>query len=183
MTRTCVFLLLSWAALAVPATAGPAQVILIRHGEKPPTGHGLSQKGKERAAALVPYFLGRPEVLASGPPVAIYAQKSTPLNRSRRPVDTVKGLAKKLKLTVVEYAHEEFAAMVKEITSQRRYQGKTVVICWEHRAISDIARAFGVAAPKFPSTFDRTWIISFGKDGKPTLRDLPQKLLFGDSPR
>jgi hypothetical protein len=166
-----------------PARArGPAQVILIRHGEKPAEGHGLNQKGKERAAALVPYFLGRPEVLQYKTPVAIYAQKSTPEHRSTRPVDTVKALAKALKLDVIEYAHNDFKAMVKEISSKREYQGKMVLICWRHQAIHDIAREFGVKdAPKFPEAFDRTWIISFGKDGKPTLRDLPQKLMFGDS--
>jgi hypothetical protein len=183
MGRTIVLFLLSWSVQALPAVAGPAQVILIRHAEKPSEGHGLSQKGKERAAALVPFFLGRPEVLQYKTPVAIYAQKSTETHRSRRPVNTVKALAKKLELEVIEYAHEDFARLVKEITSNRKYDGKMVLICWEHKAIRDLAREFGVKhAPKFPDVFDRVWIISFAKEGKPpALLDLPQKLMFGDS--
>jgi hypothetical protein len=182
MKRTVVLVLVSWAACTFPASATPAQVILIRHAEKPAKGQDLSQKGKERAAALVAYFQGRPEVLQYKTPVAIYAQKSTKRNRSTRPVDTVSPLAKKLKLTLIEYAHEDFARMVKDITSRSEYAGKMVLICWEHKAIRDLAREFGVKdVPKFPSAFDRTWIISFAKDGTATLRDLPQKLMFRDS--
>jgi hypothetical protein len=168
----------------VPAFAGPAQVIIIRHGEKPPTGDGLSLKGKQRAAALVPYFLGTPEVLEYKTPTAIYAQKSTDEHRSTRPVDTVKWLARKLKLKVIEYDHDDFTKMVKEIMAKREYEGKMVLICWEHKAIKPVAEEFGVKDVKhFPDAFDRTWVISFPKDGAPTLRDLPQKLMFKDSPK
>ena len=34
------------------AYADPAEVILIRHAEKPPTGNALSPRGRERAGAL-----------------------------------------------------------------------------------------------------------------------------------
>lgn len=36
--------------------AAPAQIIIIRHAEKPPEGNQLSIKGMERAAALIPFF-------------------------------------------------------------------------------------------------------------------------------
>src|SRR5262249_9427793 len=126
---------------------------------------------------------GTPEVMEYGTPVAIYAQKSTDTHRSKRPVETVKGLAKAVKLTVIEFAHDDYAKMVREITGKPEYEGKTVLICWEHHAIRDIAVELGVKnPPKFPGAFDRIWVITFPKKGKPTLRDLPQKLMFGDSP-
>jgi len=48
--------LLVWATWACSLHADPAQVILIRHAEKPEQGHDLSLPGRQRAAALVPYF-------------------------------------------------------------------------------------------------------------------------------
>jgi hypothetical protein len=59
-----------------------------------------------------------------------------------------------------------------------------VLICWEHKAIPALAKQLGVKdPPHFPDVFDRLWVISFPRDGKPGLRDLPQKLLFGDAPK
>jgi broad specificity phosphatase PhoE len=170
--------------LAVPAAEGkPAQVFLIRHAEKPTEGDDLSQRGRERAAALVPYFLGRPEVLQFGPPVAVYAQKSTANRPSRRPVQTVQGLADALKVPVLTYSHSDAARMADEILTKPAYEGKAVVVCWEHHAIPDLARALGARdAPARwrGEAFDRTWVLTFARDGAVTVRDLPQKLLFID---
>src|SRR5580692_10946714 len=84
------------------AFSAPAQVIILRHAEKPTTGDDLNAKGRQRAAALVPYFLETPEVLEYKTPVAIYAQKSTESHKSRRPVDTIKGLAKALNQELIQ---------------------------------------------------------------------------------
>jgi hypothetical protein len=171
---------------ACSADGRPAQVILIRHAEKPPEGDDLSLKGKERAAALVPYFLGRPEVLQFKAPVAVYAQGPKKEGSSRRPVETVKGLARALQLDVIDrYTHEEFPQMVEEILAKKEYEGRMVLICWEHKVLPDIARALGVKKPPAEwhgAVFDRTWVITFVPDRKPSLADLPQRLMFGDSP-
>ena len=74
--------------------AQPAQVIIIRHAEKPDSGNGLSLKGMKRAAALVPYFLGTESLLKFGEPVAIYAQAQRHETSSIRPIETVRPLAK-----------------------------------------------------------------------------------------
>lgn len=184
MSRRLALLFAVWSAGASLAVGKPAQVILIRHAEKPDTGHELSLKGRERAAALVPYFLGNPDVLKYGAPAALYAQKSTKGHASRRPVQTVQGLADTLKLSIVSFAHEDFAAMVREISAKPAYDGKTVLICWEHKGIPDVVKAFGVKdGPSKWHGFDRTWIITFPKEGKPAFQDLPQKLMYGDSER
>ena len=65
---------------AAPLCAQPAQVILIRHAEKPPTGNMLNTKGRERAAALVPYLLETDDLTKFGKPVAIYAQQPNRVN-------------------------------------------------------------------------------------------------------
>ena len=168
------------------AAAEPAQVIIIRHAEKPDEGDDLSLAGRERAAALVPYFLGNLDVLEYKAPVAIYAQGPKTDGSSRRPVQTVKPLANALNLPVIDkYTREEFPLMVEEVRSRPEYEGKMVLICWEHKVIPGIAKAFGAmdAPDKFRGdSFDRTWVITFKPGGKVVYKDLPQKLMYGDSP-
>jgi hypothetical protein len=174
---------LAFSSFAGSAALGaPAQVIIIRHAEKPESGHDLSPKGRQRAAALVPYFLETPEVTEHKTPVAIYIQKPTEANPSRRPQETVKGLAKALKLDLTEFAKDDLAAMAKEINTKSEYAGKTVLICWSHGAIPSIAKAFGVKNPPdwHDEVFDRVWIITF-ENGKAELKNMPQQLMFGDS--
>jgi hypothetical protein len=167
---------------AASAFAGPAQVIIIRHAEKPATGDDLNAKGRQRAAALVPYFQEAPEVLEYKTPVAIYAQKSTEEHKSRRPVDTIKGLAKALNQELIQYPRENALVMVKDIMAKPEYEGKMVLICWSHTGIPDMAKAFGVKEPPpWPGTvYDRNWVITFDK-GNANFKSVPQKLMFGDS--
>ena len=164
------------------ALSAPAQVIIIRHAEKPTTGDDLNAKGRQRAAALTPYFLEAPEVLEYKTPVAIYAQKSTESHKSRRPVDTIKGLAKALNQDLIQYPREDAMVMVKDIMAKPEYEGRMVLICWSHTGIPDMAKAFGVKeVPEWPGTvYDRNWTITFNK-GSATFKNVPQKLMFGDS--
>ncbi len=166
------------------AFAEPAQVIIIRHGEKPhPEGHDLSLKGRERAAALAPYFMKDPDVLDFGPPVALYAQTRPNESSLGRPIETVTPLAEALHLKINDsFKRDDFKDMMKEIKHEKKYEGHTVLICWEHHKIPDIAAAFGAddAPKKFHDVYDRTWVLTF-KDGECTFENLPQKLMFGDS--
>jgi hypothetical protein len=164
------------------AFSAPAQVIIIRHAEKPSTGDDLNAKGRQRAAALTPYFQEAPEVLEFKTLVAIYAQKSTDTHKSRRPVDTIKGLAKALNQELIQYPREDAMVMVKDILSKPEYEGKMVLICWSHTGIPDMAKAFGAnEVPEWPgSVYDRNWIITFNK-GVATFKNVPQKLMYGDS--
>ena len=164
------------------AFSAPTQVIILRHAEKPSTGDDLNAKGRQRAAALVPYFLETPEVLEYKTPVAIYAQKSTESHKSRRPVDTIKGLAKALNQELIQYPREDALVMVKDIMAKPEYEGKMVVICWSHTGIPDMAKAFGVKDPPewAGSVYDRNWIITFDK-GVASFKSVPQKLMYGDS--
>ncbi|HEY7310182.1 MAG TPA: hypothetical protein VH643_12540 [Gemmataceae bacterium] len=175
-------ILLCWVGRA---DGRPAQVIIIRHAEKPDEGNHLSLKGRERAAALVPYFQGRPEVLKYKTPVAIYAQGAKNEDSSHRPVETVKGLTRALKLEIIDkYTHDEYPKMVAEILATKEYDGRMVLICWEHKVIPDMAKEFGVknAPGKWHGDiYDRTWVITFPPEGKPSFENLPQKLMFGDS--
>jgi hypothetical protein len=184
MYQKTAILLLLWSAGAATAFAAPAQVILLRHAEKPAAGDGLSPRGQQRAAALAPYFLQTEELLAYGKPVAIYAQQPSDNRPSSRCVDTVKPLASALHIEVQQYSHREFAKMVRTVLKGRKYEGKTVVICWDHDSLSDIASALGVVdPPKWPShVFDRVWVVTFNGE-RPKLRDVSQRLMYKDSSR
>jgi hypothetical protein len=182
MTRRLSFVLFMALICGSFAFSAPAQVIIIRHAEKPASGDDLNAKGRMRAAALVPYFLEAPEVLEYKTPIAIYAQKSTDSHKSRRPVDTVKGIASALKQDLIEYPREDALKMVKDIMAKPEYEGRMVLICWSHTGIPDMARAFGVKeVPEWSgSVYDRNWIITFDK-GTVNFKNVPQKLMYGDS--
>jgi hypothetical protein len=167
----------------------PAQVILIRHGEKPKEGAHLSLRGQERAAALIPFFMGNPQMLEFGTPVAIYAMsptKSPEDNTSMRAIETVQGLADALHLQLKKHHRSEYHAMAEEILNCPDYEGKMVLICWEHTVIPKLAEALNAEGfPKnWPSAiFDRCWMITYGPSEKdtPPFQNLPQRLLQGDS--
>lgn len=172
--------------ITFPVLAQPAQVIIIRHAEKPPTGNELSITGNERSFALVPFFMYNSKMLEHGSPVAIYAQKPGNGHPSVRPMETCTPIAGALGLKLQLFTNDHYPEMVKEILHKKRYQNKTVLICWAHGTIPDIANELGVQPkPAWPGkAFDRIWLINFGPDGKvASFQDLPQQLLFGDSPQ
>lgn len=177
-------LVVAWLCVVAPLAGKPAQIILIRHGEKPAEGHGLSQRGKERAAALAPFFQGNEHVTRFGTPVAIYAQPVGGGHKSLRPVQTVQPLADALKLKVIEkFVHAEYAKMIDEIMTNAAYDGKMVLICWEHHALVEMAKVLGVADPPkwHGDSYDRCWIFTYPKDGGVQFRNRPQRLLYGDA--
>ena len=169
--------------LLVPVllSATPAQVVLIRHAEKHDAGDTLSLKGRERAMALVPFFSGNPKVLSYGLPAAVYA---APLTRT---VQTVKPLAENVKISVIDkFAKTQIQPLVNEVLNNPDYEGKMVVICWSHNDMPEIASLLGEKKPPktwSEKTYDRMWVLNFDDAGNVSLKDLPQKLLYGDSPK
>jgi len=178
--------LLLFACGALTAFSQPAQIILLRHAEKPDdeTALHLSARGEQRARALAD-FLGKPNALTSNAPItALYATRVTRHAHSQRTGQTLAPLAKRMSLPVrTPYESEQYAFLARDILSNRAYQGKTVVICWTHHDMAELAEALGVL-PKPPKwkdkTFDRLWIIHPGGHSA-GFQDVPQRLLQGDS--
>lgn len=164
----------------------PAQVLIIRHAEKPAQGNQLNTKGRIRAAALAPYFVDGDWFKKYGPPAAIYAQKPSHVDGSERPIETVTPLANALGQTLhTEFTHQQLKEMIQEVKSHPQYNGKLVLISWEHHAIPEMARLFGATtAPNNweGDIFDRVWVIDYLADGSVNFQNIPQRLLFGDSP-
>lgn len=165
----------------------PAQILLIRHAEKPPEGSksvDLSDEGLKRANALPGLFKKtdtRPDPFPT--PDFIFATRNT--KHSHRPLETVTPLARVLGEPILaEFKDDEFARLAEDLFKNPKYAGKTVLICWHHGEIPNLARALkGTEGPDHwkGSVFDRVWRLSYGENGKVTFVDRPQQLLPGDS--
>ncbi len=170
------------------AVAQPAQVFLFRHAEKPgdEAAVHLSPRGEERARSLVK-LLGRGSTFTSNAPIAaIYATRVTKHGHGSRTSETVTPLAHDLGLPVLTPFPSELGSLLaRDVLKNPDYRGKSVIICWTHHEISDLAGALGFRPKPEPwkdKVFDRLWIIRPGGPAT-ALESLPQRLLKGDSKR
>lgn len=180
-------------AIAAPAYAAPAQVILIRHAEKQLEGNQLSEKGFKRAEALVNFFLTAPAVTGYGTPVAVYAAAPKHEDSSIRSIQTVTPLARALGLTVnTNFTRGQAHKLVADIMENPKYTGRLVLVCWQHGHLTDIVRELAEYSPYGPAAqvslpgewpdarFDRAWIIDLYRGRVVSFKDIPQRLLPGD---
>jgi hypothetical protein len=180
-----------WTILLLPLTlfsaarAAPAEIIFLRHGEKPEHGPELNARGWERAQALATLFTHDRRVLDHGRAVAIYAASPATAGGSIRSIQTMEATGKALKISVDrEISRDDIDGLVRAIMGSPAYKGKTVLVCWEHKKIPEMLPAFGW--PQGPkrwddSIFDRLWILEFDHGRPARFLDLPEKLLSGDS--
>ncbi|OCK94409.1 uncharacterized protein K441DRAFT_687305 [Cenococcum geophilum 1.58] len=139
--------------VAAAASAQPT-VYLIRHGEKPDSGDGLSAEGQQRAQCLRSVF-GASSAYSIG---HIMAQTPKSDGSRQRPYDTVAPLASDLGLTVDITCDRDDSDCVKDVVDG--YQGSgNILICWEHDALHDIVKTLGDDdAPDYPdNSFNLIW--------------------------
>jgi broad specificity phosphatase PhoE len=185
--KTLGLLVLILSSLVSNAHATPAQIVLLRHAEKPADEehNELNTRGWKRAHALVDFFLKRKEFRRHGPPVAIYAMGQHKKGSSVRAIQTVTPLAEELGLEINdEYTRDDYEELAEDILSKRKYDGKLVIICWQRDTLPEFAEELGLEeAPKWGSSvFDRAWSFEYDEDDElEKFRDLPQRLLSGDS--
>jgi hypothetical protein len=160
--------------------AAPAQVILLRHAEKPSATPSLSLKGRERAAAFVPFFNSAPEVNFNGLPTAIF----TPSD-SLASVQTMQLLSEDIGVPLTKsYSTQQTNQLVDEILHNPDHEGHMLLICSGDSQIPKIAAKLGAKkAPKNwgEDDYDKLWILTFSDQGEVNFQNIPQKLLFGDS--
>lgn len=190
MTKTMLLFAGVLALAGAPRAAAdgkpPATVLLIRHGEKPPDTEmsvHLSADGKRRADALPKLFEkseSRPDPFPK--PAFLFATENS--KNSHRPVETVEPLATALNLKLhAPFKNDDFAKLATHVLTDPKHAGKTVLICWHHGTIPQLAKALGATdAPANwkGDVFDRVWRLDYA-DGKVTFHNLPQKLLPTDS--
>jgi len=162
--------LLAVCLLAAAPAPRPAQIILIRHAEKPADAKNphLSRTGLERAERLVSFITTDPAMTRFGPPVAVFATRTTKDGDGQRTQETVAPLARALKLPVqTPFVGKDYAKLAKLVLANPAYAGKTVLICWNHEEIPQLAAALGIKPepPKWKaSVFDRVYLISYQGD-------------------
>src|SRR5258708_32035858 len=132
----------------------PSHVLIIRHAEKPddPADVHLTKRGDERARALQLLFVASPERPEPFPtPDILFATR--PSDKSDRPVATLTPLSMKLKLPIdrgyrnllpdadvdKKDSRKGVFELADEILGDKKYAGKTVLICWHHGTIPDLA--------------------------------------------
>jgi hypothetical protein len=102
-----------------------------------------------------------------GLPVAVFATRTTRDANGQRTQETVAPLAKALKLPVLTpFLGKNFAELAKAILANPAYAGKTVLICWNHEEIPQLAAALGVTPqpPKWKTrVFDQVYVITYHK--------------------
>ena len=165
----------------------PAQIILLRHAEEPDdkTAVHLSVRGEKRARALISLLAKPPLTLTSNAPIAaLFATRVTRDGRSYRTGETLAPLAREIGLPVqTPFLAKDYALLARTVLTNPSFRGQTVIICWTHHNIADLAGALG-AQPKPPpwkdKVFDRLYLIT-RVDGASVVRNIPQRLLKGDS--
>ena len=178
------------------AFAAPAQVIFIRHAEKPDYGPELSAQGFKRADALVNFFRTNPAVTRYGTPVAIFAAAPKNDDSSVRSIQTVTPLAKALRLTInADLTKGQTSKLVRAIMENPAYDGKMVLVCWQHEKLVEAAQTlaeYGGAAQAVynaipavwpAAAFDRAWVLDLTGGKVVSFKNVPQRLLPGDSAR
>jgi hypothetical protein len=152
----------------------PAQIILIRHADEPddPNDPHLSPAGVKRAEQLVSFITTDSALTRFGLPVAVFATRTTKHGNGQRTQETVAPLARALRLPVqTPFLAKDFAAQAKRILLDPGYAGKTVLICWNHEEIPQLARALGIKPepPKWEANvYDLVYVITY-HDGKAAL--------------
>jgi hypothetical protein len=127
--------------------AGPGRIVLIRHGEEPSDigDPHLSKDGRARAKAFVEFMTHDPAMIRLGKPAAIFATETTKDNNGQRTQETVAPLATTLRLRVLTpYHSKDYDKLAKRVLSDPSLAGKTVVVCWNHEWLPQLAAALGV---------------------------------------
>ena len=155
LARTLVFVHLTLAhAWSAPDATGLKQTaILIRHGEKPKDGDDLSPRGEQRAKCLADHFAHRGLT-------GLFAYTDHP---SKRSVETLMPLSNSLSLPIdTDFGRDDVDGLVKHLSSLP--EEAVVLICWEHKVLTTIAKALGVKnAPEYPSSeYDWQWTVVNG---------------------
>ena len=146
---------------------GPATIVMIRHAEEPNDGNSphLSKEGAARADRFVEFMTHDPAMTRLGTPAAIFATETTNDGNGQRTQETVAPLAKVLRLQIqTPYHAKDYGKLARRLMSDPALAGKTVVVCWTHEWLPQLAAALGVtpAPPKWKNkVYDQVYVISF----------------------
>lgn len=172
-------LILALLAVSTITHAMPSKIILIRHGEEPlgDEGRELSQVGWERAEGL-------PRLFQNAGITRLIALKPHKKKGSIRSIQTLQPISQAMGLEVqTPFTRDEVSNLVELLANDGEYDDQIVLVAWQHETLADIAHELGAseAPQEWGKAFDRYWVLEF-KNGKvSSFKNLPQRILSGDS--
>ncbi|HEX2204032.1 MAG TPA: hypothetical protein VHG91_12065 [Longimicrobium sp.] len=168
-------------------------ILLIRHAEKPASGPKLSAGGEARAQAYSVFFQGYPVDGAPVRPRFLFAAADS--DASHRPRLTVEPLASALRLEINDkHADKDYAEVARHLLDHPKYDDATVLVCWHHGEILQLAQALGADAGVLPPAAGWPphwpgevfgWVLQLRYDGAGRLvpgqtRCTSQRLMYDD---
>ena len=148
----------------------PDRIMFIRHAEKPDEGkdgvaadgsldaESLTVRGWQRAGALIAFFCAQPKMR----PDAIFASGIGHGSKGKRPAETVTPLAAKLNENrPVAFHAKHLRDDIQPLMDQVLSLEDTVLVCWEHKHIPELAALLQARRP-FPKSGRTTASISSG---------------------
>jgi phosphohistidine phosphatase SixA len=126
-----------------------ANILMVRHAEKPDSGKELSVPGQERAHTYAIYFQN---YVLNGTLLKLnYIFATADSSQSRRPRLTMEPLAKAMGMEIDDrYQENDYQKVANDILRNSKYDQSNIVICWHHGEILQLAAALGVDASKLP---------------------------------
>jgi hypothetical protein len=144
---------------------------------------------------------------AYGQPTALYAKAQKHAHNAVRAIKTLEPISQKLSLEIIHHVLEDdscdkkdpkkyehcYMPLFQEIMNNSAYDGKIVLICWEHNAIPTMLQAVvtmysedvelhdDLKNPQIFKKFDRILRVTFKKGVLKSIDNLAQELLYGDS--
>jgi hypothetical protein len=154
----------------------PSQIILVRHADKPldSADPNLSPDGIARAKRLATFLSTDPSMIKYGSPVAIFATQTTKHDDGVRTQETMAPLSRALGVQVqTPYLGKQYAALAQMILSSSLYNGRSIVICWNHETLPELAAALGVVPMPRKwkgKDFNQVYVITYAGSGRAELR-------------
>ncbi|MBN8711728.1 MAG: hypothetical protein BGO12_02890 [Verrucomicrobia bacterium 61-8] len=123
------------------------RLVFVRHGERPPGGHGqILEQGLLRSLALPDVLIGKfgkPDYIFAPSPLAEVKELDTGLHfYYLRPLATIEPTAIRCGLPVNVGIGYTNIGMLRRELSKPKYWNSTVFVAWEHLEICKIVREF-----------------------------------------
>jgi len=121
-------------------TTGPANIFIIRHGEKTSGSHCLNNNGIYRACKIVDFVNN---LARDGYPISyIVSCNGCPydtVSPSMRELQTIMPASFMLNIPLFVYGGAfDFDAVLTQLFGNNQYNGLNVLICWEHASIQQL---------------------------------------------
>ena len=175
------FLLLAAWVLTAKAMATPAQVLLLRHGDKDSErgDYNLAPKGFERSIQL-----GRMIPACFGEPTSIGVYEFDPVSaKNARSYQTAVPLAVNtgINIEMIRGSRANSLAAGQRVLHDKSFAGARAVFIWEHRNLPDFAKGlgWGAMAPIAADDYDQLVVLTWpSASAPPQVQQFSQKELL-----